>query len=329
VVVRPASLAALLLATGCAAAAADGPITPANLAARLEAAKGGETIKLPAGDYGVVTFPKRSFSPGLKINAAQARFKGIVLHNVSGVSISGGTITGPPKTNEPDGKSYGIAMRYASKIRIEVMTISGAHRGVVVGESKDIALIGNRLTGLISDGIDIALSARVRVERNSCRDFSPRPAIYDRKGQMVKDGDHPDCIQAWSRPTAPPTSDLVIIGNDIEGRMQGIFLGNHVRNGVDDGGFDRVIVRDNRVRVGVGNGIVGGNTRDSIFVGNTVRSIEGSQLPNRPGHRVKANMRVTGLRNIVCDNMIADVPIAEGNRSCSKAERQAAGAAKQ
>jgi hypothetical protein len=327
-VVRGSLLALVLLASGCAAEAADGPITSANVDARLADAKAGAQIKLTAGDYGIITFPKRIFSPEIRIDASQARIEGIVLHHVEGVSIKGGTITGPPKSAVPDSKSYGIAMRFAKQIRIEAMTISGAHRGVVVGESADIALIGNKLIGLISDGIDIALSRRVRVERNICRDFTPVAAIFDHKGMMMKDGDHPDCIQAWSRPTAAPTSDLMIIGNDIQGRMQGIFLGNHVRNGVDDGGFDRVIVRGNKVRVTVGNGIVGGDARDSIFVGNVVRSVEGSQLPNRPGFRVKANLRVTGQRNIVCDNLVPDVPAAEGNRACSREERaqgQAAG----
>ena len=305
-----------LAAGGCAFAATDGAVTPDNLASRLNSATGGAVIRLSPGDYGTITIPRKVFTPAIRIDARQAMFRGLVLNGASGVEVVGGTVVGP------GGRSYGISLRDAARVRIEGMTIRGAHRGIVVSNSSDIALVGNMLIGLISDGIDIALSQRVLVERNTCRGFTPTPAIYDASGTRLKDGDHPDCIQAWSRPTAPPTSDLTIIGNVTEGEMQGIFLGNHVRAGVDDGGFDRIVIRDNRVQVGMPNGIVIGNGRDSIVVDNEVRSVTGSILSVARPIRVKANLRVSGSRNVVCGNHVFDVPEATGAQPCNLEERR-------
>jgi hypothetical protein len=60
-------------------------------------------------------------------------------------------------------------------------------------------------------------------------------------------GEHPDCVQLWSRPDAPPTSDIVIRFNRAYGPTQGFSGFNHVRNGVDDGGFDRITIEGNAV----------------------------------------------------------------------------------
>ena len=301
--------------TACGFAPPPVKITPENLVGRLRAARGGETLKLSPGIYGNVIFPRKAYNSSIKIDASGAVFTGLVLNGVSGVEIRGGSIRGI------GGRTYGIGMSKSSNIRVEGMTISGSHRGIVINESSHIGLVGIKLTGLISDGIDIALSRHVLVQGSSCRNFSPTPATYSATGMLVKDGDHADCIQAWSRPTAPPTSDLTIIDNDIEGNMQGIFLGNHVRNNVDDGGFDRVRVQNNRVTVGKPNGIVAGGVRDGFFTGNTVLTTPGAMLPNRPTVRIKAKMLVTGLRNVVCDNVVPDVPKSDPTRRCSAAEK--------
>ena len=302
------SLVAWLLFSPPASGA--GRATPRTLIEQIETAKGGATLHLTAGDYGRLIFPRRDFSPSLRLDAEQARFSGIDLTDVSGVEIKGGSVVGT------GGRSYGIHIRRARDVRVEGMSISAAHRGIVVGASTRISIVGNTLTGLLSDGVDIALSSWVRVERNTCRNFNPTPALYDAQGRRLKDGDHPDCIQAWSRPHALPTSDLTIVDNDIEGRMQGIFLGNHLRRGVDDGGFDRIVIRDNRVRVGVPNGIVLDSARDCVVANNTVQSLPLATVPGRPSLAVKANLRVSGERNLVCGNRVPDVPDTTASKPC-------------
>lgn len=276
----------------------------------LGRARGGQTIVLAPGNYGTVVFPRREFQPALKVDARAATFTGVVLQNVSGVEIEGGTVVGP------GGRSYGISIRNARDVRIANMRITGAHRGIVVNQGEGITLFGNTLTGLISDGINIAYSRGVRIENNSCSDFNPTPAVYDSSGARLRDGDHPDCIQAWSRPQFAPTSELVIVNNTADGNMQGVFLGNHIRQGVNDGGFDAVIVRGNRVRVSVPNGIFVSSARNSEVTDNVVSTIPGSRLPNRPEREVRAKLLAEGPQIRVCGNRVESLPKNPGQEPC-------------
>ena len=268
---------------------------------KIANARGGDNIILPADVAGVIEIRGGVYQPAIIIDASAATLTGIVINKADGIIIKGGSIVGP------GGRSYGVSIRSSRNVRVENMLITGAHRGVVVNESQDIALVGLNLTGLISDGINVALSQRVLVERNRCRSFRPNIATYDESGKRIKDGDHPDCIQAWSRPTAVPTADIRIIGNDIEGAMQGIFLGNHIRNGVDDGGFDRVTIRDNRIQVSYPNALVLSNVRGANVTKNVITTVAGATLPNRPNRAVQATMRLSGSDINACSNSIAQV----------------------
>ena len=291
---------ACVLASACSASAAQ----DSSIDRLVAQAEGGQTIVLPAGTTGVLSIARRSFSPALTIDAAGAVLSGIILSDVDGVTIRGGAIVGP------GGRSYGVSVRTSGHVTLRDMTISGAHRGVVVNDSHDVILSGLNLTGLISDGIDVALSRRVLVERNRCRNFVPRLATYAADGSRIRDGDHPDCIQVWSRPTRPPSADISVIDNDIEVQGQGIFFGNHVRNGVDDGGFDRTVIRGNRVNVGFPNAIVLGGARVASVTGNVISTIAGSVMPNRADRAVTATMRLAGVGIIACNNrVIAPAPV--------------------
>lgn len=307
---RPAvaAIAVAALTAACAPASAR-TVTPATLPAALADAKGGETLTLAAGDYGVVKLPARVFAPALTIDAAQARITGVVIAKSAGVSISGGTVTG-------EGLRYAVDIRDAEKVRIANMRITGATRGIVIHKSRDVTLTGNVLDGLRSDGINIALSRQVRVEGNECRNFQPQMAQFDNSGQMIRDGDHPDCIQAWSRPSAPPTSDLVIVNNVAEGQMQGVFLGNHVRNGVDDGGFDRVEIRGNRMKLSMPNGIVGSGLRGAVIRDNVIETIPGSMNPRRRTSAIRTKLFVEGADLDVCGNTVKELPTGPGTQKC-------------
>ena len=304
-----ASAAIALVACNSASSAPAGPATPETLVARLKSARGGETIRLAPGYYGVVTFPRETHTPAITIDAAGATFVGLVMMNTGGVTVRGGNVVGP------GGRSYGISIRGSDGVRIEGMRISGAHRGIVVNESSNVALVDNQLTGLVSDGINIALSNKVLVQRNSCRDFSPNLAVFDAAGKKLRDGDHPDCIQAWSRPTRPPVSDVQVLDNVAEGPMQGIFFGNHVRNGVDDGGFDRVVIRGNRLKVAM-NAIVLGNARDSVVQDNQVDQWSGVLFSTRPNFRMRSGIRITGDRTRACGNRVTTGGSDAGTGRC-------------
>lgn len=281
-----------------------------NIDRLIANARPGTTIVLPTKNYGIITLPARTFTPALRIDARAATFGGIVMRRVSGIEIAGGTIIGS------GGRSYGVTITDASRIRVSGMTITGAHRGIVVSQSEDVSLTDNVLTNLMSDGIDVALSRKVAIERNTCRNFRPTLGTYDEAGRLVKDGDHPDCIQAWSRSSRPPTSDLSILDNVIEGTMQGIFLGNRSRDGMNDGGFDRVVVRGNRVTVSMPNGIYIKDGRNIQVTDNIVRTVKGATMPNRRSIAVKASLRLTGENITACNNIVDSDPRAIGTGRC-------------
>jgi hypothetical protein len=304
-----AGMGAILLG-GVAVAVQVSGSTP-SAQALVTAARPGQTIVLPAGDYGTLTIANRRFAQPIRIDARSARFTGIVIRSSQGIYVDGGTIIGPGR------RSYGVQIHRSDNVRISNMTITGAHRGIVMALSTNVQAVGNQLTGLISDGINVAQSQRVVVERNVCRNFNPEPAVYAENGALLDDGDHPDCIQGWSRPDAPPTGDVRVVGNRAEGYMQGVFFGNHVRDGINDGGFDRVVIRDNSVTVSMPNGIVLASGRDSEVINNQVRTVAGAVAPNDPTRSVKANLRITNGVNVrVCGNVVSAVPTAPGQQRC-------------
>ena len=301
------AVAIQLLACSFAATAEPGE---ERFAAMVNRARPGTTIVLPAGDYGEVALIRRDFSPAVTIDGHAAHFSKITIRDSSGITIAGGTIVGT------GGRSSGISILRAHNISIRSMKITAAHQGIVIDRSDNVTITGNQLVELISDGIDIALSHHIRIEKNTCRAFNPTPAVYDQVGKLVRDGDHPDCIQAWSRPPYPPTSDLTILDNEMTGQMQGVFLGNHVRNGIDDGGFDRVVIRNNRVTAGLPNAIYANGVRVGEITGNIIDTLPGAVLRGQASRPVRAHLYTEGSGVRVCGNRVADFPHQSGTHHC-------------
>ena len=303
----PAARLMSLSATDSAAAAR-------NPEQMIAAARPGDSIVLPASTGGSLLITNRNFSPAIRIDANAATLNEIVIRNSSGIRIDRGRIVGR------GGRSYGVNIVASRDIRIANMTITGAHRGIVIGRSQGILVSGNTLTGLISDGINIALSSNVRVERNSCSNFSPAPNVFTEGGDRVADGDHPDCIQAWSRPDSAPVSDVVITGNRMSGRMQGIFFGNHVRGGVDDGGFDRITIEDNVVTASSSHGITLTDARSSVVRRNVISTVPGAVSTRPPYNPLKATLRIVRPTNVeACGNQVADQAEGFGLQPCRAA----------
>lgn len=282
--------------------------TPTTLYDTIGHAVGGSVIDA-SGAFEVFKIEHRKFSPPIVLRGGA--FAGIVLRDVEGVTLSGITITGSSAAN-----SYGISVVKSSKIRIEKSWIGGAHRGVVLNEVTDFAIVKSRFDGIRSDGIDIALSHRGVISDNVMLNFKPELPIYA-DGKRVKDGDHADGIQLWSRPTSPPVSDITITGNSITGDAQCIFGGNHVRDGIDDGGFDRIVVEHNICRNAMPNGITLGNARESRIRYNDAAAIPGSRLL-KTGQLVKTQVKLDPINptSIACGNVVHDVPKSPAAQLC-------------
>lgn len=300
-------LAALVLASCMGSSPGNAAVreaTPDTLGKILAEAKGGDTIVLAPGEYAGVRFGKREFQPRLVIDAREARLSDWWFRGVSGVELRGGVyrlppmvisprngrkdygrslridssrnvrvtqgrFVGPSATGEntlPYGEGYGIFMVGGSDIEITGNVLAGYKSGIVLTRVDGFKLRENTFTEMRSDGMQVAESRNGLIEANTC------------DGTRIREGEHPDCIQMWSRPTSPPTADMVIRGNRIFGSTQGIGMFNHVRNGVDDGGFDRITIEDNEIEVGYPNAISLKSGRDSIVRNNRVRTLKGAKF---------------------------------------------------
>lgn len=280
--------------------------TPETLAAILGAARSGDTIVLAPGDYGPVALPRVSYSPALRIDASRARLSEVVIFRTGGVEWTGGTLKGDRE------QTWSVRIDTAERVRISGMSLSGAKVGIGVSRSSDVEVSGNRFDGIRHDGVNIAMSQRVQVLRNMCINFDPVLPIYDPTGKLITDGDHPDCVQGWSRVGYPLTSDILIEDNVGVGTMQGVFFEDY-----GDGGYDRVTVRGNDFTLGMFQGININNGRDTVITGNRVRPVPGSRLLAYPYPAIRPWIRAVGERLTMCGNQAESYPADEpANQPC-------------
>lgn len=255
-------------------------VNQANLVQSLAAAQPGDTLVLAPGGYGVIAVPRKTWLTPITIDARAASMTGVVIFKASGVNWTGGTIIGT---------TLGISISNSDHVNVTSANVSGAIKGIVVNNSTDVKILRNKLHDLRSDGIDV-IGQRVLVEGNTVTDMHPAP------------GDHPDGVQIFSANNVR-TSDVTVRGNTISGMMQGIFARS------PDLGLSNLVVTGNKILIGYGNGIVMLDTHNSVATGNNVKS-------NTLGQFDKANMRVEGVNNVACGNVVPDVPKTPPAQAC-------------
>lgn len=316
------TVAAAVAVAGCAQGAPrELRATPANVAAVLASARDGDTVILAKGVYSQLRMPKRTFSKPLVIDATAATIEGLSGKDVDGVEIRGGAFRLPPAFVSPkNGKlvyPHGVRLDQVKNVRLVGITMTGPASlpnapegtfgegtGVLIAQSEGIEIADSRFSGLKngvvmsrvsgfrvlrntfaaqrSDGVTIGEGRSGLIEGNECRDTK------------MRDNEHPDCIQLFSRPTSPPTADIIIRKNRASGATQGIGMFNHTRDGVNDGGFDRILIEDNDLNVGFPNGIGLTDARDSIVRNNRVETFPGSKYAARISIRGSGDVKRCG-----------------------------------
>lgn len=253
--------------------------TPATFAAVLKQARSGDTIKLSPGDYGHVSIVRRNFPSRVVIDAADARMT-LSINQSSGLHFHGGTF-GPAD----DKITLGYAARVVRSTDVTFLRSAfiDSKRAIVIDRSQDVTVNHARMTGMTIDGINIASSQRVNVTNSICEKFNTGKA-------------HPDCIQLWSRPATGITSDVMIYKNRSIGNMQGFTGFNHVRKGIDDGGFDRIFVMKNYVEGTYPQGINLTDCRKCVVRDNEVATV--------PGSKWRTSINVKGGSVLQQDNIV-------------------------
>lgn len=267
---RAGAVAVSFAALGaCApAGAATLEANPANLAAQLAKARGGDTVRLAPGTYEALTLQGGSYAPALKITGPGAVVRRLALSAVTGVTISDLEVLSAC----PDIGGHPNVVAGSRSVRLERLVVHGntaCWSGLLVRESNGVVVTGsefygtmvglsrlntsdmeisrNRFHDLQSDGTNGGCGSNVTISENHFTDFRPAP------------GDHPDAIQAWTSHCAGVSTDLTVTGNvyvrgtgDLSTVAQGVFV-NH-----DDAGdqrYARVKVTGNVVLGGMYNGI--------------------------------------------------------------------------
>lgn len=240
-------------------------VTPATINTVLATARPGAVIRLAPGNYGTVSIRKRNWSKPITLEGGKARLTLNVTES-SGLIVRGGTFVGnAAKTNS--GGDYALILRSSKNVLLEGIRVSDSTLGIAIMTSNHIRITRAEIVGMLADGIDIASSQHVTINDSSCTNF--RTQI----GQAL----HPDCIQMWSSPKEGVTQDITIERNRAIGPMQGITGFNHVRNGTDDGGFDRIVIRDNYVANIYPHGVYINACRNCTITGNAVETLPGSR----------------------------------------------------
>ena len=274
----------MLFGVGGCAHAASVTATPDTAQQIISSARSGDRITLAPGDYPGIVIKSQNWDPPVVVDATAARFGPIVaIDGVSGLTWRGGTFDGGNTV------PYAFIGKASHRLVIDGLHISRYVRnGIGLGTVTDVRIVNNKFTDMGSDGIDLAQSQRAVIDNNSCSAFVVVPKA------------HPDCIQLWSR-NGNIVADITITNNTAIGDMQGISMFNHVRNGVDDGGFDRITVNNNHIKVMQWNGIAMTSCRDCSARDNRVDTL---LRPDNP--RVKAWLKVTGKSSVVtCNNIVS------------------------
>lgn len=279
---------------------------PGNLAQVLATARSGDRIVLAPGRYGEVTIPRRTYKPAITIDAGQARLSGLTIFQAAGVNWNGGQLEGPRS------QTWGLRIDFADHVAVTGMTLTGPRIGLLVSRSTDVDVLNNRFDGVRSDGVNIAMSQRVRIIGNQCVNFDPILPIYDLLGHLLLDGDHPDCIQGWSRVGYPVTANVTIANNTASGVMQGVWFEDY-----GDGGYDGIVVRGNDFTLGMFQGINIRNGRGTVIINNHVRPVPGSRLPAFPFPLIRPWIRSSGERITMCGNYAESYPADDpANQRC-------------
>ena len=225
---------------------------------------------------------------------------------VRNVRIVGDVARGRDALSDGLGFGIGLAVGRVAGVRIEGCHISVFHRGLVMGHSSDVHVIGNEIVGMRMDGMNFVQMTRIWIEHNLIHDF-------DRSDDPR---DHSDMIQFWSNGADAPSRDIFIrhnVLNAAEGRAtQSIFMRNdQVDRGLagDEMIYRNVTIEENVIINAHAHGITLGETvgvriRNNTLVQNPRAT---SRDPAQPVTIPRINMKQASRDVVIRNNIVARV----------------------
>jgi Ca2+-binding RTX toxin-like protein len=200
----------------------------------------------------------------------------------------------------------GLSVRGSTNVRLENNEVSQFHRGIIVLESADIAVVGNDIHGIRSDGMNFAEVDGVLIERNHLHDFVASAGSTD----------HRDMIQFWTNGTDQPSRDIIIRSNFLDigqgDYTQSIFMRN---DQVDQGlagielFYQNVLIENNVIINGHLHGIVVGETNGLMIRNNSVLHADGSAVdgPDSGVEIPQISVAATSTGVIITNNLTSNI----------------------
>jgi len=174
-----------------------------------------------------------------------------------------------------------LLVRASRQVTVSNSRFSFMRHGLEMLDLDGFKVIGNDFSDLRTDGIRGGNSSNIEIAYNVMTDFFPAA------------GDHPDGIQLWALPRTTTMDNISIHDNIVvRGRgasTQGIFIRN-VKNTFL---FRNLIIRDNQVMGGLGNGIAVCCADGAL--------IEGNRVINYPDRKISW-IRLDTNRGVVMRN---------------------------
>lgn len=224
----------------------------AELLTALKNAKGGETIKLLAGNYGTVNINNYNFASTVNIVSAdpgsRALLEQLSINGSSNIAVQGLDLIRPASTVETNAtlnsvfnsrnisfddvhirgaladptlsSATGLVIRSSAGVTVTNSTFDHIGSGLNVSGSSDIVLKDNSLSELRRDGMILSAVTRVTIDGNMITNMHPAA------------GDHPDFVQFYTNGTTTASSDITVTNNlFLQGSgeaAQGVFMQDEV-----------------------------------------------------------------------------------------------------
>ena len=246
-----------------------------------------------------------AYEPGTRPTGARP----FQIHGGSDVAILGSTFEGDVASGTgsaaDDGYAAGTGLFAWGTRGLEIRgsLFTGWFRGAVLREIDDLALVGNRVTDIRSDGLNLVAVQGALVEGNEIGPFRLSP----------RSKDHADMIQFWTNKTDRPSTDVTIRGNVLHagggGATHSIFMRNEE---VDNGRAGRemfyrdVVIEDNVIANAHLHGITVGEA-----LGVTIRRNTLVRVPSAVGPK-QARSPNLSVPTIRVSHRARDV-VVEGN----------------
>jgi parallel beta-helix repeat protein len=301
----------------------------------MASARGGDTVVLKGGNYGNFSLTsKANFTAPVKIvsesDTNPAVFTGLVMRGVNNLKLEGVKFDYTSKSTDPlwqtpfavfDSKNVsisrstfdgdnskgsnpldagfgtgrGLYVTGSTGVDIANNKFSNFYRGVVLTKSKDVAVSGNEMTEMSSDGINLSEVTNIVVQGNHIHDFRANPS----------NSTHLDMIQMSSGPTTAIASTNVKITDNLLDQgtgiwTQSIFLKNEAVNVYGKGAplfYKDIVIENNIIRNGHANGISVGETIGVTIKNNTVLANLSGKVVTVPGINVYPNAQNVDVFN--------------------------------